>query len=78
MPIPRPSLAPENTCPDCGEWKNENYETCYGCSRLEAEKHNRVCGCGNFKGEDYEVCFQCMEEEKERKQSFDKTFPTKK
>lgn len=50
---------PENTCPDCGEWKKEQYELCYECSRNQADNQGRICECGNFKNPEYDTCFEC-------------------
>lgn len=33
------SREPENECPECGEWKGEDFELCRGCA--EEAKENR-------------------------------------
>jgi hypothetical protein len=66
---------PENTCPDCGQWKKEEYDQCYNCSHAIAEDEGRVCVCGNRKQPEYDVCYECRVEEK--KNSFESHYPAK-
>lgn len=51
--------SPECTCPDCGEFKKEEYEYCYQCSRSRAESEGRLCDCGAFKKPEYDQCYSC-------------------
>lgn len=48
-------LAPENTCPECGKWKNAKYATCFGCSGMVLCEE-----CGErYHSEEYDVCYEC-------------------
>lgn len=53
------SDTPDNKC-GCGEWKNEDYATCYKCS-MEA-KGLKICGKCNEKYHDpkrFSECYDC-------------------
>ena len=53
------ALAPQNTCPGCGHWKNAKYETCFGCSGMTL-----CASCGvNYHSEEYDECYQCHQGE---------------
>lgn len=52
----------ENTCPECGEFKREEYEFCYNCKMRKAAENDELCECGNFKNPNYPQCFQCSQE----------------
>ena len=59
---PQPNVAmpaPENTCPDCGEYKKEEYELCYQCNRDAMAADGKICDCGQFKQPEYEECYEC-------------------
>jgi len=50
---------PENTCPECDEYKKEEYELCYDCNQKELEKNGNLCVCGNYKNAEYSECYEC-------------------
>ena len=52
------SISSENRC-HCGEWKKEQYDECYDCSRDTAQREGRLCECGQFKQSEYEFCYDC-------------------
>ena len=54
----------ENTCPECGEFKREDYELCYTCHQYILEESGNLCDCGNYKSEEYKTCYECNMKEK--------------
>lgn len=49
----------ENTCPECGEYKQEQYEYCYGCAQEVAYQEGRICECGSYKSKEFKQCYEC-------------------
>lgn len=56
------SLNEENICPDCGDYKKEEYELCFVCNQNDLKKSGNICECGSYKKEDYDTCFDCYQE----------------
>ena len=46
---------PENTCPECGKWKQARYDTCFDCSGMVR------CGTcrERYHREEYDECYHC-------------------
>lgn len=55
----------DDICPDCGEWKREEYERCYTCNMKEAGKE--LCPQCNDKYYDpkkWKLCYTCHQDTK--------------
>lgn len=58
--------SPENTCVKCGNYKKEQFQTCWDCHRTQMAEENRLCGCGKLKRPEFEDCRDCGAARQER------------
>lgn len=54
-------MGEDNNCPECGEWKKEEYDLCFSCNVADKEQNGEICDCGNFKKPNFEKCYACWQ-----------------
>lgn len=52
-------------CPNCGEYKQENHDSCFLCS-LESLQVSECPQCGGVKNADYDKCKQCFDNDSKK------------